>query len=24
LLAGKIAKSSYGQYLQRVLEETVY
>jgi glucose-1-phosphate thymidylyltransferase len=23
-LAGKIAKSSYGQYLQRVLEETVY
>jgi glucose-1-phosphate thymidylyltransferase len=24
LLAGKIAKSSYGQYLLRVLEETVY
>ena len=24
VLAGKIAKSSYGQYLQRVLEETVY
>jgi glucose-1-phosphate thymidylyltransferase len=23
-LAGKIAKSSYGQYLQRVLQETVY
>lgn len=23
-LAGKIAKSSYGEYLQRVLEETVY
>jgi glucose-1-phosphate thymidylyltransferase len=24
LLAGKIAKSGYGQYLLRVLEETVY
>ncbi len=24
VLAGKIAKSTYGQYLQRVLEETVY
>jgi glucose-1-phosphate thymidylyltransferase len=24
VLAGKIAKSSYGQYLRRVLEETVY
>jgi glucose-1-phosphate thymidylyltransferase len=23
-LAGKLAKSSYGRYLQRVLEETVY
>ena len=24
VLAGKIAKSTYGQYLLRILEETVY